>query len=549
MKKTESPVIRIMEIELKNFKCVGNGTIKFSEFNSRLKFNKSDNKWEFNSDKPALLGIFGPNGSGKSSAIEALAILKRLMKGEPFPQDCIDCVAQGKKYAELTFALGLCYPREDKSEQEGSSNKAEYYFRKAKYSFCIRESLNNEGAEIFNEKFWLFWEVGEGSEKKKWRESWDPIIDTTVDEEEKDRTDSYPFYTKAQRRRFVGEHPRKLADLKSFLDRAREESRSFVFSSEILEFLTEASNKLEEKASMRSADKKSSAWIEWGDLITFFESAKKDPSLREVFFRILAKGDSRSSKLLSEVWEKDESPEKNEFQKYMCYLNKKQFTDKYQYQKDNNETSIPLLEVLRELRDYASNRLYVEDANLLGGVLCEDEIREKADKINEVLTSISGSEINSTDGSELNICHDKVDSCPLKCESEGIKKLISVLNLFVRVRDDLRTTVAIDNFGDGIFEYSVGKIIEQFIQYENRNKSERGQFIFTSHNFRPLDVEGAEKGYFYFTKSDKNERYQDYGYLGDKKNIVKTNNLRDKYLKKIVDPEGKKDQQNQSPEN
>lgn len=499
MEKTESPIIRIMEIELKNFKCVGNGTIKFSEFNSRLKFNKSDNKWEFNSDKPALLGIFGPNGSGKSSAIEALAILKRLMKGEPFPQDCIDCVAQGKKYAELTFALGLCYPREDKSEQEGSYNKAEYYFRKAKYSFCIRESLNKEGAEIFNEKFWLFWEVGEGSEKKKWRESWDPIIDTTVDEEEKDRTDSYPFYTKAQRRRFVGEHPRKLADLKSFLDRAREESRSFVFSSEILDLF---------EMSVEVASKRAAKKIEWDGILSLLKEKRDDEEVKKEL-----------KKIFYEVYDK------------------------------KNETPIPLLEVLRELRDYASNRFYVDDANLLWRTTREDEIREKYKAINEVLTSISGLEINLDDEFELKVCHDKVDSYPLKRESEGVRKLISVLSLFVRCRDDLRVTVAIDNFGDGISEYSVGKIIEQFIQDENRNKSERGQFIFTSHNFRPLDVEGAEKGYFYFTKSDKNERYQDYGYLGDKKNIVKTNNLRDKYLKRIVDPEGKKEQQNQSPEN
>lgn len=530
------PVIRIAKIELNNFKCVGHGEIELNsgvlfdkknkssqeetlagpeiELNSGVPFDKKDrSSREEALTEPDLLGIFGQNGSGKSSVIEALEILKLLMKGESIKckRNYADCIAKGENSSELTFTFVLGYP------QAAGNGKVEYSFRKAKYSFCI----GNSDTMIFNEKFSLSWEtLGDDGEKKRLK-NWPPIIDTSEEAKNKAEIEAkrkgkvenvYPFDTETKRKKLIGEDPEKLKKLRDFLNTAREESRSFIFSSEILDLLE------------TSVDVPSN--IEWDKILS-----------------VLNKEDEKVKKAL-----------KTELVKL---FNERSVTKK--------DTEIPLWEVLRELRDYASNRLYVLlDANLLG-TQYEDKIRSELWKINSVLSCfVPGLEIDEID-SELKVRRDNGCLLPLQRESDGIKKLISVLSLFVLAFEQHNVTVAIDNFDDGIFEYSVGEIANLFVltdaeierrlnekKYKEKYKDElfiareilgvlnkerkygdkRGQFIFTTHNFSPLEV--IDKKFVYFTTGNKNKSYQDYGYLGEKKNIVESNNLRDKYRIQII---------------
>ena len=66
----------------------------------------------------------------------------------------------------------------------------------------------------------------------------------------------------------------------------------------------------------------------------------------------------------------------------------------------------------------------------------------------------------------------------------------------------------------------MGEILETF------QEGGRGQFIFTSHNLRPLEV--IDKKYLYFTTTNPENRYVRL------KNIGKTNNLRNVYYREIV---------------
>lgn len=70
---------------------------------------------------------------------------------------------------------------------------------------------------------------------------------------------------------------------------------------------------------------------------------------------------------------------------------------------------------------------------------------------------------------------------PLRYESEGIKRIISVTSSLIAMYNNPSICLMIDEFDSGIFEYLLGELIE--VIYE----SAKGQFIFTSHNLRVLE--------------------------------------------------------------
>ena len=109
---------------------------------------------------------------------------------------------------------------------------------------------------------------------------------------------------------------------------------------------------------------------------------------------------------------------------------------------------------------------------------------------------------------------------PLSIESEGIKKIISVLQLLIVVYNDPSITLAVDELDSGIFEYLLGELL--------RIISERGkgQLIFTSHNLRILET--IDRGFVAFTTTDLQNRYT------KMTNIKGNNNLRDVYYRKIM---------------
>ena len=109
---------------------------------------------------------------------------------------------------------------------------------------------------------------------------------------------------------------------------------------------------------------------------------------------------------------------------------------------------------------------------------------------------------------------------PLRDESDGVRKIISVLSLITAAFNEQSVTVAIDEFDAGIFEYLLGEILQAL------EESGKGQFIFTSHNLRPLEV--INKKFLYFTTTNPQNRYIRL------KNIAASNNLRDTYFREIL---------------
>ena len=109
---------------------------------------------------------------------------------------------------------------------------------------------------------------------------------------------------------------------------------------------------------------------------------------------------------------------------------------------------------------------------------------------------------------------------PLKYESEGIKKIISILQLLIVVYNKPSITVAIDELDSGVFEYLLGELLRII------SEKGKGQLIFTSHNLRPLET--LDRGFVAFTTTNPNSRYLRMS------NVKTNNNLRDFYYRDIV---------------
>ncbi len=107
----------------------------------------------------------------------------------------------------------------------------------------------------------------------------------------------------------------------------------------------------------------------------------------------------------------------------------------------------------------------------------------------------------------------------LRYESDGIKKLVSILQLLIVVYNNASVTVAIDELDAGVFEYLLGELLKII------SEKGRGQLIFTSHNLRPLET--IDKGFIAFTTTNPNNRYI-------RMTRGKERNLRDFYYRDIV---------------
>lgn len=111
-------------------------------------------------------------------------------------------------------------------------------------------------------------------------------------------------------------------------------------------------------------------------------------------------------------------------------------------------------------------------------------------------------------------------SIPIRMESEGIIKIISILNILIQTFGNPSTCLVIDELDTGIFEYMFGELLDIF------SKSAKGQLIFTSHNLRTLEM--LNKDSIMFSTVNPNNRYI------HMKSVRGSNNLRSMYIRSIT---------------
>lgn len=109
---------------------------------------------------------------------------------------------------------------------------------------------------------------------------------------------------------------------------------------------------------------------------------------------------------------------------------------------------------------------------------------------------------------------------PIRMESEGIIKIISILNVLIQAFGNPSICLVIDELDAGIFEYMLGELLDIF------GKSAKGQLIFTSHNLRALEM--LDKDSIMFSTANPSNRYI------HMKSVKGTNNLRSMYIRSIT---------------
>ncbi len=118
------------------------------------------------------------------------------------------------------------------------------------------------------------------------------------------------------------------------------------------------------------------------------------------------------------------------------------------------------------------------------------------------------------------VSHRNNKTIPLKYESDGIKKIVSILQLLIVVYNQPSITVAVDELDAGVFEYLLGELLRIIAE------KGKGQLIFTSHNLRPLET--LDRGFIAFTTTNPAHRYI------RMTNVKDSNNLRDFYYRDIM---------------
>ena len=415
--------------------------------------------------KSSLLGIYGQNGSGKTALIDAISILKLLLTGQKLPSTICDYIniSSASHTCELNFELLI----EDNNKHILIGYDVELGITTSITGESnITDDTSDRENQICITKERIQYKI-EGVDTNIRKSI---LIDTDVPAKQ-------IFKPKSKLDLLVGRDMDDITDLIVNKKQAKAESRSFIFSPEFMKRLY-IRNKL--------------------------MSSNKNFELMYSILTDLAK-----------------------------YGNHDLFVVTTEHSGLISLDALPL-----EINYRADTRhivgtigLSLNQPNVFPVVV--QDIRDSIAMMNLVLTQIVpgltigvetlGKEKlqDNQDGERFELVSYKSNTyIPLKYESEGIRKIISVLGLLISVYNRKSITVAIDELDSGIFEYLLGEILRII------SEKGEGQLIFTSHNLRPLET--LDKGCIAFTTTNPSNRYT------RMVNVKTSNNLRDFYYRDIM---------------
>ncbi len=406
----------------------------------------------------SILGLYGQNGSGKTALIDALSLLKLALMGKSIPANYVDFVHVGAHAATLKFEFKIKAPR----------LKTEYTVI---YEFSIRKSIDEStqntqsNMDDFEEayKIMVFDEVLSFSCKSEDVSfKLQPIIDTRCED---------VFIPATKYKILVGNDEQTNFELLFAKKYTSETSRSFIFSKELLN----AVRKNCHNAYYRLVIEK---LIFFGNYELFIIDTAKTGLITmntlPLAFMYEGKETSAVGNLMIEL----------------------------------NGSSLIRQEAFNVVENVIEKMNIVLNQLVPGLTIGIKELGNE---------SLPNGEI----GKRIQLLsHKNKKDIPLQYESEGIKKIISVLQLLIVVYNNPSITVAIDELDSGIFEYLLGELLR--ILSENG----KGQLLFTSHNLRPLET--LNRGFIAFTTTNPNNRYIRL------RNVKTNNNLRDFYYRDIM---------------
>ena len=459
-RKERRAMIRLTSLTLKNFKNIKDGSIALSSWNVK--------KSSF--PGPDIIGIYGQNGSGKTSVIQALAILKDVFLGNSISRSAADCVSRksgDEKTEDARISVkGVIF------DEPSQDPVQEFSYTVAFAEQGPHIAKNDSGPVIMSEEIAVK-RFGDKMSKHTLMAyvggaDWDyeirpKMVWKSVFANEKIRTE-----LAVEQRLAFKNHS------------------SLVFSYDFLTMLLKIYRKDDGVHSNRARKELDSI----GQLCELILSIQK--------FAIFDFAIVDTTRYAISI---------------MNHLKMSTHEGEYGNFADNS-FDVNLLE---------PDNLTSDQLGVLNNTL---------ERMNPVLTALVpglslslyrfgqslGDDGKPVERVQITCARDGV-ALPLRCESEGIKKLVSILMLLIDVYAKPGACVAVDELDSGIFEFLLGELLQVLKEHG------RGQLIFTAHNLRPLEI--LDKGSLYFTTTNPDNRYIKF------RGSRKKNNLRDQYLRAI----------------
>lgn len=406
-----------------------------------------------------ILGIYGQNGSGKTTIIEAFGILKKVMSGDSVPLFYSECVSKGYSYSKLLFTFDIEYDEE--------------ISREVTYTFCIREEDSTQEnqrfydemlSQVFAEDLLVFQPsidrkvvVFNEEISIKWENSKkrQVVIDTS--------SENKVFVPDTKCKQLIGTNKNLHERLLKIKNEKVETGESFVFSRELIDAIKQES--------------KESIYYEVLEDLKLFATYALHVVDNKSFGAV-----QTNMMLPLYLFE-------NVYQLSMARPQK--------FEEGNFKN------LLAEL-----SRLNVVLNEIIPGLKIGYKVLDKSiEKDGRVIYTA----LLSSYRGDIEI--------PFRNESDGARKIVSVLNLLV-LAFNYPITVVIDELDAGIYEFLLGELLQAF------EEAGQGQLIFTSHNLRPLEV--LNKKHLCFTTTNRDNRFIKL------KGIAETNNLRNTYFREII---------------
>jgi len=410
-----------------------------------------------------ILGIYGQNGSGKTSLIEAISILKHALTGDAIPDSYADCIDVSSEYATLTFTFDIQYPINNQYPTNGDIRKVVYSFKMAKE---VKETVESPRIYV-DEELDVFIPVSQYRVR---------IFDEII--------------------KVGGSICGEKQVLKPFLDTSKKKILEPATKIKLLVGTLDEDKRIQIGTNKMLASKQSQSFLFMREMMELYS----DNSDYSVYYQMM--------------------------------VELRYWGQRYLYVVDSKSTGIVSSGVMLPIFTGEDMELIPIGKRFTVSNEAYEDMCKCMDSLDLVLTQIvpgltvavkdyGKALIDGNDGHSVElIARRGTIEIPLRCESEGVRKIVSTLYYLIGVYNKKSMTVAYDEFDAGIFEYLLGEIL-QVIQ-----TSGKGQFIFTSHNMRPLEV--LKKDYIWFTTTDPEERYIRLAGLGE------TNNLRRVYYREIA---------------
>lgn len=551
-------VVRLHRIHMKNFRNIEDSSITFPD-------TKLSDVIEGN---PSILGIYGQNGSGKTSVIMALGLLKNLLSGNQITKRYESCIRYGCDRATLTFDFCITrHYKDDNTTDVGvfystvlDNSRMEVSYQ-VDITTDIRKREKNDETIVQIENEQLFIKCIDADNNVVFPKQ------VFVDTSESACTGKMQAFGNKTKFKLLTSDDEDL-QMELFKSKAvsKADSESFLFS---YDFITMLYDKYNEEVEMQKEffNRISDVYAEFFKVMQLPESEQDNYPVDEFLDKVrdaMREGNDIFSlgitgseidsanddelldlflKLLNNPAYKD-SGIKGYFFAALGNLilfaeDKLHVVDTFSMGIINVNSILPLyLKVKKhnKLSDCYESSYQKIDLNMDEPTPIDDDSFASVDASIKSLSSVLETIIPGlhlelkdygvrieNDGSKKRIidviaCRDDV-SIPIKFESDGIRRLISILSPMVGAYNDPSITLAVDEIDSGIFEFLLGEVIQIM------SSSCKGQLIFTSHNLRPLEVLPSK--FLAFTTINAKNRYTSIAARGN-------SNLRDTYFRSIV---------------